>query len=100
MKAKDRVIDWNSHTTQQVTNLIYAGDGAPGAVALINNNKMRLFGCHSIDNPITSNDNPGSVLAYNNHGIALKTLDGAIFLTHLKSSSVPECIKLPATIVL
>jgi methionyl-tRNA formyltransferase len=48
MKKINRRIDWVNDNTQQIINKIYAGDGSPGANAIIQNKEFNLFGVHEV----------------------------------------------------
>jgi putative two-component system hydrogenase maturation factor HypX/HoxX len=48
MKKANRRIDWNNESTQKIISKIYAGDGAPGANAIINSKEFNLFGVHEV----------------------------------------------------
>jgi putative two-component system hydrogenase maturation factor HypX/HoxX len=92
MKQPDRRIDWQLDDTATVLRKIDAGDGFPGVAD-------ELFGepCHVFDAwPEASLEGqPGEVIARRETALLRATVDGAVWIGHVKR---PDDIKLPATL--
>jgi putative two-component system hydrogenase maturation factor HypX/HoxX len=90
-----RAIDWTSDRTERVLRKIRAGDGSPGVLDTIDGKDFHLFGAHP---ERTLRGRPGKLLAQRNGAICRATIDGAVWITHLKrQGAVTERhFKLPA----
>ena len=91
-----RAIDWDSDCTETVLRKIRAGEGHPGVLDHIHGTEFHLFGAHR---ERTLQGRPGELIASRNGAICRATVDGAIWITHLKRRETPEqkYFKLPAT---
>lgn len=95
MKQADRAIDWKKHTTDEILARIHAADGSPGLLDEIDGNPCYLFNAHKES---VLKGKSGEIIATANHAICRATVDGAVWIGHLKIK--PESgkgIKLPAT---
>jgi putative two-component system hydrogenase maturation factor HypX/HoxX len=99
MKQTDRAINWKKQKTDEILRHIYAADGTPGVLDEIYGKPVFLYNAHKEDN-LTGK--PGEIIATANHAICRATVDGAIWIGHLKPklASGEKGIKLPATFVL
>ena len=91
---KDRHINWDNDTSQDIIRKISASDSHPGVLDDILGVTCYLYGAHkesSLRGVIKE------VLAKRDGAICLGTKDGAVWISHLRS---PCGIKLPATYVL
>ena len=92
MKQADRAIDWHTDTTATVLAKINAADGFPGVADT-------LFGqpCHVFDACAESELKgvPGEIIARRETALLRATIDGAVWIGHVKR---PGGIKLPATL--
>lgn len=93
MKQLDRAVDWERDSTASILARLNAADGYPGVADL-------LFGqaCHLFDAwpEAILKGAPGALLGRRETAICRATVDGAIWIGHLKR---PGGIKLPATLV-
>jgi putative two-component system hydrogenase maturation factor HypX/HoxX len=90
-----RAIDWNSDSAERVLRKIRAGEGSPGVLDTIDGQSFHLFGGH----PERSlRGRPGELIAQRDGAICRATLDGAVWITHLKRRDAPpqRYFKLPA----
>ena len=91
MKQKDRTINWQTETSAAILAKLNAADGFPGIADA-------LFGqpCHFFDAwpEAVLKGEPGSLLGYRETAICRATVDGALWIGHVKK---PGGIKLPAT---
>jgi putative two-component system hydrogenase maturation factor HypX/HoxX len=92
MRQADRAIDWRQDDTQTVLRKIDAADGFPGVAD-------SLFGepCHLYDAWLDEGfkGEPGEVIARRETALCRATVDGAVWIGHVKR---PGGIKLPATV--
>ncbi len=94
LTQKDRAINWESDTTNEIIKKIYMSDSHPGVLDEILGVKCYLFGVHKEDK---LKGKPKEILAKRDGAICLGTVDGAVWISHLME---PNKFKLPATYVL
>jgi putative two-component system hydrogenase maturation factor HypX/HoxX len=80
-------IDWSKHTTATIIRRINSHDGHPGLL----DDGFRLFGAHR---EFRLRGAPGEIIAQRDGAICRATVDGAVWISHLKR---PGHLKLPAT---
>ncbi|BDY12486.1 enoyl-CoA hydratase-related protein [Hydrogenimonas cancrithermarum] len=90
----DRKIDWKSDTTEKIVEKIYLSDSHPGVLDEILGVPCYLYGAHREEK---LRGEPKALLAKRDGAICLGTIDGAVWVSHLKE---PGRFKLPATYVL
>jgi putative two-component system protein, hydrogenase maturation factor HypX/HoxX len=104
MQQQDRRIDWQVDSTETILDKIRAADGSPGAVDTILGNDYYLYGAtREITLGESHLGNPGELLATRLGAICRATVDGAIWLSHLKRKATngdKPTLKLPAAMVL
>ena len=93
---KDRAIDWQKHTTKEILRRIHAADGSPGLLDEINGEAVYLYNAHKAENLA---GNPGDIIAIANHAICRATVNGAVWVGHLKLKT-ENAIKLPASYII
>jgi putative two-component system hydrogenase maturation factor HypX/HoxX len=91
-----RAIDWSSDSTETVIRKIRAAEGHPGVLDELEGLRVHLFGAHREQ---TLRGIPGTIVAQRGGAICRATLDGAVWITHLKraASDGEPHFKLPAT---
>lgn len=96
VQQADRTIDWDSHGTAAVVRKIQAAEGHPGVLDVIGGSEFYLFGVHP---EATLRGRPGEIIATRAGAICRATVDGAVWITHLKQrdASARAPFKLPAT---
>jgi putative two-component system protein, hydrogenase maturation factor HypX/HoxX len=99
MRQDVRAIDWRTDPADVVLRKIRAGDGQPGVLDVIGGTQFHLFGAHG---EATLRGNPGEIVAQRHGAICRATVDGAVWISHLKQRNTPErtYIKLPAVAAL
>ena len=99
MRQPDRSIDWMRDSTQVIARKIRAADSAPGVLDTLFGKAYYLYGAHEEDRIKGA---PGEILAQRHGAICRGTIDGAIWITHLKAKDHGPFagIKLPAIQVL
>jgi putative two-component system hydrogenase maturation factor HypX/HoxX len=81
MTQKDRAIDWTRDSTDLVLRKIRAADSAPGVLDSIFGLPVFLYGAHYEDR---LKGDAGAVIARRDGAICRATVDGAVWITHLK----------------
>jgi putative two-component system protein, hydrogenase maturation factor HypX/HoxX len=104
MRQSDRAIDWKGDKTDAIVARINAADSAPGVLDAWFGSPFYLYGAHYEDRLKGA---PGQLVAQRDGAICVATVDGAVWITHLKAKdqvSLEICpvpaIKLPATLAL
>lgn len=94
----DRSIDWQQDSTLTILRKIHAADGFPGVLDALFGEPCYLFDA-CIEEHLTGK--PGTVIAKCNNAICRATVNGAIWIGHLKHKNDAEStFKLASTIVL
>jgi len=91
IRQPERAIDWSADSTETVVRRIRAAEGHPGVLDTIGGAEFHLFGVHRERG---LRGHAGEIIATRNGGICRATIDGAVWITHLKR---PDHFKLPAT---
>lgn len=98
MKQVLRSIDWALDDTATVLKKIRAADSFPGVLDSLSGKPCYLFNAFEED---TLTGVPGAIIAQRNGAICRATIDGAVWITHLKEKvSNEKTFKLPASRVL
>jgi len=97
MKQVDRAIDWRRDDTAAVLRRIRAADGFPGVADMLFGEPCHLFDAHAGRRPAGAEDAaPGEVLARRDGALLRATVDGALWIGHVKRGGTHP-FKLPAT---
>jgi len=94
LAQEHRKINWHKDTTQEIIKKIYMSDSLPGVFDEILGVPCYLYGVWEEEK---LQGLPKSIIAKRDGAICLGTVDGAVWITHLKE---PHKFKLPATYVL
>ena len=98
MKQDVRAIDWASDSTDTVLRKLRAAEGHPGVLDEVAGADFHLFGAHREQRLRGA---PGKIIAQRHGAICRATLDGAVWITHLRRSGPQHShFKLPATLAL
>ncbi len=97
MRQTDRRIDWLQDNTETVLRKIRSADGFPGVLDLLLGKELSLFDAYKAEGV---SGEPGAILGYCGEAICRATLDGAVWIGHLKDKQGTHPFKLPATQVL
>jgi putative two-component system protein, hydrogenase maturation factor HypX/HoxX len=90
IRQPERAIDWTADSTETVVRRIRAAEGHPGVLDTIAGAEFHLLGVH---HERGLRGRPGEIIATRHGGICRATVDGAVWITHLKR---PDHFKLPA----
>ncbi|PPD43228.1 MAG: hydrogenase maturation protein [Methylobacter sp.] len=98
MKQADRAINWKVHKTDEILRRINAADGSPGVLDELDGKPVFIFNAYK-ESHLTGK--AGEIIATANHAICRATVDGAIWIGHLKPKLEwgATGVKLPATFV-
>jgi len=99
MRQADRAIDWMADPTETVVRKIRAAEGHPGVLDELEGADFHLFGVHR-EGALTGR--AGEIIAQRAGAICRATVDGAVWITHLKPAEGggEAPFKLPATLAL
>jgi putative two-component system hydrogenase maturation factor HypX/HoxX len=92
MKQQDRSLDWQRDDTATVLREIHAADGFPGVADSLFDQPCHLFDAWP---EATLRGAPGAVIARRETALLRATVDGAVWIGHVKR---PDGIKLPAAL--
>lgn len=96
MRQADRAIDWQRNDTATVLKKINAADGFPGVADSLFGQVCHIFDAWPESAPGGTIDaGPGELMARRETAVLRKTIDGAVWIGHVKR---PGSIKLPATL--
>jgi putative two-component system protein, hydrogenase maturation factor HypX/HoxX len=93
IRQADRAIDWRSDSTASVVRKIRAAEGHPGVLDTIAGKEFHLFNVY-VERGLRGR--PGDIIATRNGAICRATVDGAVWITHLKAKDGSAAFKLPA----
>src|SRR5512133_2895395 len=96
MTQDARAIDWSTDPTDTVVRKLRAAEGHPGVLDTVQRTEFHLFGVHRERGLRGA---PGAVIAQRDGAICRATVDGAVWITHLKRAPAGgrTFFKLPAT---
>jgi putative two-component system protein, hydrogenase maturation factor HypX/HoxX len=89
MRQADRAIDWMRDKTAMIVRKIRAADSAPGVLGTLLGKTCFLYGAHEeerLQGP------PGKVLARRDGAICIGTVDGAVWISHLKAKPKAQAV--------
>ena len=95
IRQADRAIDWRCDSTAAVVRKIRAAEGHPGVLDTIAGAEFFLFNVY-LERGLRGR--PGEIIATRNGAICRATVDGAVWITHLKAKEGGRApsFKLPA----
>jgi putative two-component system protein, hydrogenase maturation factor HypX/HoxX len=82
MRQADRGVDWKRDETDAIVARINAADSAPGVLDTLFGPPFYLYGAHREDRLKGA---PGQLIAQRDGGVCVATVDGAVWITHLKA---------------
>jgi putative two-component system hydrogenase maturation factor HypX/HoxX len=94
MRQSDRAIDWQRHDTAGVLLRIRCADGVPGVRDALFGREVYLHDAHPEH---TLRGAPGAVIARCGGALCRATVDGAVWIGHLREPQAEFPFKLPAT---
>ena len=95
MTQSVRTINWDADSTDTVIRKIRAGEGHPGVLDTVRGTEFYLFGAHREQ---VLRGQAGEIIARRTGAICRSTVDGAVWITHLKrrDTATERNFKLPA----
>lgn len=97
VRQSDRSIQWQHDDTETVLRKIRSADGYPGVCDRLFDRDLFLYDAHA--EPVLT-DRPGQVFARCGGALCRATVDGAVWIGHLRDKAAEHPFKLPATRVL
>lgn len=99
MPQHARRIDWLNDNVDTIIRKIYSADNQPGLLDTIYGEEYYLYGAHREGKLLGE---PGRIVAKRQGAICRAAIDGAVWISHLRRSSMEGdgSFKLPATMVL
>jgi putative two-component system hydrogenase maturation factor HypX/HoxX len=91
-----RRIDWANDDTQTVLRKIRAADGAPGVLDELFDTPCHLFDAHPQD--LNHRHEGGRVIGRRDEAVLRSTVDGAVWIGHMRRADRPNSIKLPVAL--
>ncbi|MDP1635947.1 MAG: enoyl-CoA hydratase-related protein, partial [Gallionellaceae bacterium] len=88
IRQADRAIDWKRDDTRTVLKKIHAADGFPGVLDTLCGNEYYLFDACAEDT--LRGSEPGEIIAQRNGAVCRATIDGAVWIGHLKRKAEAE----------
>jgi putative two-component system hydrogenase maturation factor HypX/HoxX len=82
MRQSDRAIDWTIDDTATIIRKVRAADSAPGVLSMLLGVSCFLYGAHEEDR---IKGPAGKVLERRDGAICIGTVDGAVWISHLKT---------------
>jgi putative two-component system protein, hydrogenase maturation factor HypX/HoxX len=102
-RESHRAIDWASDSTERVLRKIWSADGTPGVRDILFDRVVRLYDAHRAEGlrghdlrGQSPDDAPGAVIARCDGALARATIDGAIWIGHVREERA-QALKLTAT---
>ena len=96
IRQQNRAINWQKHGTDEILKRIHAADGSPGVLDEIEGYPVYLYNAHRAESLAGK---PGEIIAVANGAICRATVDGAIWIGHMKHYG-NNAFKLPAAFVI
>ena len=97
VRQSDRAIDWHRDPTARVLRRLGSAEGVPGVADEVLGLPVQCYGGH-VEGKLRGA--AGAVIAQRDDAICRATVDGAVWITHLKDSASAHPFKLPAARVL
>lgn len=94
LRDAERVIDWAHDDTATVLRKAHAADMEPGIDDLIDDARVALFDVHAEDR---LSGPPGALLGWRDSALCRATVDGAVWIGHVRAARGPTRLKLPAS---
>jgi putative two-component system protein, hydrogenase maturation factor HypX/HoxX len=87
MRQADRAIDWGRDTTERIVRTIRAADSAPGVLGELLGKSCFFYGAHEEER---LKGLPGLILAARDGAICVGTVDGAVWISHLRAKDAAK----------
>jgi len=97
MQQSDRAINWQQDDSETVLRKIHCADGFPGVLDNLLGRELFLYDAHAEG---TLTGKPGEVIALCGSAICRATMDGAVWIGHLRDKQAEHPFKLPSTMLL
>jgi putative two-component system hydrogenase maturation factor HypX/HoxX len=95
MRQADRRIDWQHDDMHSVVCKVRAADGAPGVLDELFGVPCHLFNAHA--EAMVPAHRPGQVIGRRHEALQRATIDGSVWIGHVRRIDPGDGVKLPAT---
>ena len=102
MRQETRRIDWQTDTTATILQKINAADGSPGVLDALFDQPCRLYDAHPASAAVVAqfaHTAAGSIVARRGPALLRRTLDGAVWIGHVRLEGAENALKLHPTLV-
>jgi putative two-component system hydrogenase maturation factor HypX/HoxX len=89
MRQSDRALDWIRDDTTAIVRKIRAADGFPGVRDDVEGLSCMLFDAHPEATLAHAGAQPGAIFAQRAGAVCRATIDGAVWITHMKRADDP-----------
>jgi putative two-component system hydrogenase maturation factor HypX/HoxX len=96
MRQDDRRIDWRHDDTRTIVRKIRAADGSPGVLDALFGTPCHLFDAHA--EALHAQQPAGTPMGRRHEALQLATVDGAVWIGHVRRADVADGFKLPAAL--
>ncbi|MCI4431206.1 MAG: hydrogenase maturation protein [Burkholderiales bacterium] len=96
MAQADRQIHWQQDDTQTILRKIRAADGTPGVLDRLFDTPCHLFDAHP--ETLAQRHEPGRVIGRRNEAVLRATIDGAVWIGHVRRADQDGSFKLPTAL--
>ena len=96
MRQAERRIDWQRDDTQTVLRKIRAADGTPGVLDELFGAPCHLFDAHP--EVLAQRETPGRVIGRRHEAVLRATVDGAVWIGHVRRADPAGSFKLPTAL--
>ena len=96
MRQAERRIDWQRDDTATVLRKLRAADGNPGVLDELFGLPCHLYDAHA--EPQAPSGEPGRVVARRNEAVLRNTVDGAVWIGHVRRADGAGSFKLPTAL--
>jgi putative two-component system hydrogenase maturation factor HypX/HoxX len=96
MQQADRRIDWRHDDTRTVLRKVRAADGVPGVLDELFGVPCHLFDAHP--EPLQPPRQPGLVIGRHDEAVLRTTVDGAVWIGHVRRTDQAGSFKLPTAL--
>ena len=96
MRQTERRIDWQRDDTQTVLRKIRAADGTPGVLDELFGAPCHLFDAHP--EVLAQRETPGRVIGRRHEAVLRATVDGAVWIGHVRRADPAGSFKLPTAL--
>ena len=96
MTQAERRIDWQRDDTETILRKVRAADGTPGVLDRLFDTPCHLFDAHA--QTLAQRHEPGRVIGRRHEAVLRASIDGAVWIGHVRRADKEGSFKLPAAL--